>query len=177
MFGCQGMWMLMHYVFFLYCFGRARVCWPLLCLYRSFCIFERCLDLKPRELQYMQSGALTQPPIFLLSHPSPYLATHLLTQPPISLLSPLYPYLASHLPTQAPISLLSHPYPYTNQRFRISGCNPIRSSVLLEVQNQILIPIRGLTPLEVQCRQRFIETPPKLYRMYMQNQKLGSKRR
>jgi hypothetical protein len=26
---------------------RARVCWPLLCLCRPFCIFERCLDSNP----------------------------------------------------------------------------------------------------------------------------------
>jgi hypothetical protein len=32
------------YLFFLYIFWRARVCWPLLCLCRPFYIFEKCLD-------------------------------------------------------------------------------------------------------------------------------------
>jgi hypothetical protein len=27
----------------------ARVCWPLLCLCRPFCIFERCLDSNPES--------------------------------------------------------------------------------------------------------------------------------
>ncbi len=34
--------------FFLYIFWRSRVCWPLLCLCRPFCIFERCLDSNQR---------------------------------------------------------------------------------------------------------------------------------
>ncbi len=28
-------------------FWRARICWPLLCLCRPFCVFERCLDSNP----------------------------------------------------------------------------------------------------------------------------------
>jgi hypothetical protein len=31
-------------IHFSYFFWRARVCWPLRCLCRPFCIFERCLD-------------------------------------------------------------------------------------------------------------------------------------
>jgi hypothetical protein len=30
-------------------FWQARVCWPLLCLCRPFCIFERCLDSNPES--------------------------------------------------------------------------------------------------------------------------------
>ncbi len=38
-------------------FLRARVWWPLRCLCRLFCIFERCLDFESTELQW-QAGAL-----------------------------------------------------------------------------------------------------------------------
>jgi hypothetical protein len=42
---------LIHLQFFSFCifFGRTRVCWPQLCLYRPFCIFERCLDSNPES--------------------------------------------------------------------------------------------------------------------------------
>ncbi len=30
-------------------FWRARLCWPLFCLCRPFCIFERCLDSNPES--------------------------------------------------------------------------------------------------------------------------------
>jgi hypothetical protein len=52
-------------------FLRARVCWPLLCLCRPFCIFVRCLDSNPESCHSEQVR-------YQLSHPSPYL-------PPISM--------------------------------------------------------------------------------------------
>jgi hypothetical protein len=58
--------------------GRAKVCWPLLCLCRTFCIFERCLDSNPESCCSMQGR-------YELSHPSPSLNTH-------------FPGLATHLP-------------------------------------------------------------------------------
>jgi hypothetical protein len=45
---------------FLYIFWRARVCLPLLCLFRPFCIFERCLDSNPESCRSNQ-----------VCHPSP----------------------------------------------------------------------------------------------------------
>ncbi len=66
--------------FFVYFLWRARVCWPLLCLCRPFCTFERYLDSNPECCRVKHAGALpTKPPISLqLSHPSPSdLATHL----------------------------------------------------------------------------------------------------
>jgi hypothetical protein len=36
-----------YYYFFF--FLRTRVCWPLLCLCRPFCIFERCLNSNPES--------------------------------------------------------------------------------------------------------------------------------
>ncbi len=61
--------------------GRARVCWPLRCLCRPFCIFERCLDsnaerCRSRQARYQLSHPspwLSHPPPWL-SHPPPYLA-------------------------------------------------------------------------------------------------------
>ncbi len=91
--------------FFCIFFWRTKVCWPLLCLCRPFCSFERCLDSNQESCRCNQAR-------YQLSHPSPYYATNLLTQPPISLLSHPSPYLATHLPTQSPISLLSLPSPY-----------------------------------------------------------------
>jgi hypothetical protein len=35
--------------FFVYIYWRARVCWPLLCLCRPFCFFERCLYSHPES--------------------------------------------------------------------------------------------------------------------------------
>jgi hypothetical protein len=43
-------------------FWRATVCWPLLCLCRPFCIFERCLDSNPESCRSN----------YQLSHPSPW---------------------------------------------------------------------------------------------------------
>ncbi len=50
-----------HVFDFLYTFWWARVCLPLLCLCRPFCIFERCLDSSCRSKQAR----------YQLSHPSP----------------------------------------------------------------------------------------------------------
>ncbi len=66
------------YRFFVYFFWRARVCGPLLCFCRPFCIFEMC-GFEPRELPYSKQAH------YHLSHPCPYLATHL---PAISQPSP-----------------------------------------------------------------------------------------
>ncbi len=45
--------------------GRARVCWPLVCLCRPFCIFERCLgSSNPESCRSKQAR-------YQLSHPSP----------------------------------------------------------------------------------------------------------
>ncbi len=43
--------------FTLFCifFWRARVCWPLLCLCRPFCIFERCLYSNPESCHSKQA--------------------------------------------------------------------------------------------------------------------------
>jgi hypothetical protein len=38
-----------HYYIFCIFLWWATVCWPLLCLCRPFCIFERCLDLNPES--------------------------------------------------------------------------------------------------------------------------------
>ena len=50
----------LHYItfesFFVF-FWRARGCWPLLCLCRLFCIFERCLDSSPEVKSKEQHGA------------------------------------------------------------------------------------------------------------------------
>jgi hypothetical protein len=52
-------------------FLRARVCWPLLCFGRPFCIFDRCLDSKPESCRNKQAR-------YQLSHLShSNLATHL----------------------------------------------------------------------------------------------------
>ncbi len=48
-------------------FWRARVCWPLFCLCRRFCIFERCLDSKPESCCSKRAR-------YQLSHSSPYLS-------------------------------------------------------------------------------------------------------
>ncbi len=46
-------------------FWRARVCWPLHCLCRPFCIFERCLDTNLESCRSKQAR-------YQLSHPSPW---------------------------------------------------------------------------------------------------------
>jgi hypothetical protein len=59
----------------MYSFWRARVCWPLLCLCRPFCIFERCLDSNPESCRSKQH--FTNLATHLLdwpSHPSPWLS-------------------------------------------------------------------------------------------------------
>ncbi len=40
---------------YFYIFWRDRVCWPLLYLYRPFCIFERCLDSNPESCHVAQT--------------------------------------------------------------------------------------------------------------------------
>jgi hypothetical protein len=65
-------------------FWLARVCWPLLCLCRPFCIVERCLDSNPESCRSKQAR-------YQLSHPSPY-------QSPISLFSHPSPSKTTHLP-------------------------------------------------------------------------------
>jgi hypothetical protein len=35
--------------FFIYFFGRARMCWPLLCLCLQFCIFERSVRIRTQR--------------------------------------------------------------------------------------------------------------------------------
>jgi hypothetical protein len=52
-------------------FLRASVCWPLLCLCRPFCIFERWLNSNPESSRNKQALR------YQLSHPSFYLATYL----------------------------------------------------------------------------------------------------
>jgi hypothetical protein len=58
---------------------RAIVCWPLLCLCRPFCIFEKCLDSNPETCSSRQARyKLSHPSPYQLSRPSPFnLATHL----------------------------------------------------------------------------------------------------
>jgi hypothetical protein len=53
-------------IFFVYIYWLARVCWPLLCLCRPFCFFERCLYSHPES-------SLSKQARYQLSHPSPYL--------------------------------------------------------------------------------------------------------
>ncbi len=65
--------------FFSFFFWRARVCWPLLCLCRTFCIFDRYLGFEPRELPQQADALPTYPSVFQFSHPSPNLAIHLPT--------------------------------------------------------------------------------------------------
>ncbi len=71
--------------FFCLFFWRAWVCWPLLCLCRPFCNFERCLDSNQATVPSRRVTNLathlppTLPPISLLSHLSPYFAIHLRT--------------------------------------------------------------------------------------------------
>ncbi len=52
------------FISFLYFFWQATVCWPLLCLCRPFCIFERGLDSNPESCRSKQER-------YQLSHPSP----------------------------------------------------------------------------------------------------------
>jgi len=42
--------------YFILFFWRLRVCWPLLCLCRPFCIFERCLDSNPERCHIKQAS-------------------------------------------------------------------------------------------------------------------------
>ncbi len=70
-------------------FFRGRVCWPLLCICRQFCIFQRCLDSNTESCRAVASRRATN----LATHLHD-LATHLLR---------LTTYLPSHL------SHLSHP--------------------------------------------------------------------
>jgi hypothetical protein len=72
--------------FFCLFFWRARKCWPLLCLCRPFCIYERWLDPNPESFRSKQAR-------YQLSHPSPS------TSPPVPL------NLATHL------FQTSHPFP------------------------------------------------------------------
>ncbi len=51
-------------------FWRARVYWPLLCLCRPFCMFDRCMDSNPENCRSKQAR-------YQLGHPSPL--------PPLSL--------------------------------------------------------------------------------------------
>jgi hypothetical protein len=51
-------------IFILYIFWRVTVCWQLLCICRSFCIFERCLDSNPESCRSKQAR-------HQLSNPSP----------------------------------------------------------------------------------------------------------
>ncbi len=56
-----------------YFFLRSRVWWPLLCLWRPFCIFEKCLDSNPERCRSKQVRyQLSSHPSPLLGHPSPY---------------------------------------------------------------------------------------------------------
>ncbi len=41
--------------FFCIFFWQARMCWPLLCLCRPFCILERCLDSNPESCRSKQA--------------------------------------------------------------------------------------------------------------------------
>jgi hypothetical protein len=52
------------HILFLYIF------WPILCLCRTFCIFERCLDSNPESCRSKQVR-------YQLSHPSPSLHIHI----------------------------------------------------------------------------------------------------
>ncbi len=52
-------------------FWWARVCWPLLCLCRPFCIFERCLDSDPESCRSKQARCQHSHPLPQISHPSP----------------------------------------------------------------------------------------------------------
>ncbi len=111
--------------FFVYFLAGYRVCWPLhwpLCILRDVWIRTRRAVVASRRATNVATHLPTQPPISLLSHPSPYLPTHL---PELSHSSPYLathlpelshpsPYLATHLPNKPPISLLllCHPSPY-----------------------------------------------------------------
>jgi hypothetical protein len=120
---------------FFWFFWRARVCWPLLCLFRPFLVFEGCLDStaaasrRTTNLASHPSPYLSQPPpppplsypSPLLSHPSPLLShpSHYLSNPS-PLLSQPSPYLSHPSPLLShpspylshPSPLLSHPFPY-----------------------------------------------------------------
>ncbi len=88
------------------CYLRARMCWPLLCLCRPFCIFERCLDSIPESCRSKQArycNLATHLPINLATHLPVNLATHL----PVNLATHLPANLVTHLPSQ-----FSHPTPY-----------------------------------------------------------------
>ncbi len=53
---------------FLYIFWRSRVCWPLLCLCRRVCIFERCLDSNTESCRSKQARyQFTHPPLLFIS--------------------------------------------------------------------------------------------------------------
>ncbi len=45
----------------LYIFWCDRVCWPLLCLCRPFCIFERCLGSNLTPIWHRHSGIMVNP--------------------------------------------------------------------------------------------------------------------
>ncbi len=53
-FWCLLFLLLTIYRLFVYIL-RTRVCWPLLCLCRPFCIFERCLDSNPESCRSKQA--------------------------------------------------------------------------------------------------------------------------
>ncbi len=52
--------------FFLYIFWRSSEGWPLLCLFRPFCIFQRCLNSNPESCRIASRRATN-----LASHPYP----------------------------------------------------------------------------------------------------------
>jgi hypothetical protein len=57
------------YIYNSFFYWRARVCWPLLCLGRPFCIFyERYLDSNPESCRKLAGALPNQPPISLHIH-------------------------------------------------------------------------------------------------------------
>jgi hypothetical protein len=48
-------WYRRQIIFFVYLYSWARVCWPLLCLCRPFCIFKTCLDSNPESCRSKQA--------------------------------------------------------------------------------------------------------------------------
>ncbi len=54
-------------------FWRARVCWPLLCLWLPFCISERCLDLLDSNAESCRSKQAR----YQISHRSQLILNHL----------------------------------------------------------------------------------------------------
>ncbi len=88
---------------YIFC-GRARVCWPLLCLCCPFMIFDGCLNSNSECCRSKRAR--------YLSHLSPYLSTNPSAQPPIPL-------------PQPPIPLLSHPSPVISQPSPYLSTHPL----------------------------------------------------